>query len=164
MIRYARQLGAYVAFAVFIVWFANGPAFQVLKPQEAMVSLTFSHAGQRIGECRTLSQDELNTLAPNMRKPNDCPRERHPVRIRLTANDDLLLEETLLPSGIWRDGKSNVYLRMTVTSGEYQFLVAMNDSGSDNGFDVEEVATVSVAAGQNLVISYDELRETFTFN
>ena len=41
---------------------------------QAMVSVSFSHAGQRIQECRILTQEELNKLPPNMRKPEDCPR------------------------------------------------------------------------------------------
>ena len=54
-----------------------------------MVSLSFSRAGQRIRECRRLTQEELNRLPPNMRKPEDCPRERLPVRVLLEELEHL---------------------------------------------------------------------------
>ena len=169
MIRHVRQLLAFLLFPAFIVLFANGPEYRLLAPQEAIVSITFSHAGQRVGECRKLSQEELNELPPNMRKPNDCPRERHPVQIRLaaftenSADEKLLLEETLLPSGMWSDGKANIYRRLTMPAGKYRFKVGMKDSGGEYDFDYEQIANVTLTPGQNLVIHFDELQRTFTF-
>ena len=169
MIRYARQLLAFLLFPAFVVLFANGPEYRLLMPQEGMVSITFSHAGQRVGECRKLSQEELNELPPNMRKPIDCPRERHPVHIRLavltenSADEQLLIEETLLPSGMWSDGKANIYRRLTMPAGSYRFQVGMNDTGGDDNFDFEQIETVTLKPGQNLVIHFDELQRTFTF-
>jgi hypothetical protein len=161
--RLLQQIPAYLAFAAFVVFFASHPEYRLLAADEAVVSLTFSHAGKRVGECRILSQEELNELPPNMRKPNECPRERHPVFVQVLANDRLLIERHLAPSGIWSDGKTNVYERITLESGSYAFQVRMNDSGSAGGFDFEKTADVSIVPGQNLVISFDGLRETFTF-
>lgn len=161
MIRYLRQLLAYIAFAGVILMFASGPPYRMLESQEAIVSITFSHAGQRVGECHTLSQRELDELPPNMRKPSSCPRERHPVFVSLIANEQLLFAETLAPSGLWNDGKANVYRRITVQAGDYQLRMAMNDSGSDRTFDYERVESVSIKPGQNLVIGFNELLNDF---
>ena len=102
------QIVFFAAFAAVVGLLSIWPSYHVLGPQEALVSVTFSHAGERIGECRKLSQEELNKLAPNMRKPNVCPRERHPLYIELRADDRLVFAQTLSPSGLWNDGKSNI--------------------------------------------------------
>ncbi|MFT5500638.1 MAG: hypothetical protein ACI88G_000771 [Woeseiaceae bacterium] len=161
MIRYLRQVLAYIVFAGAVFLFASGPPYRMLEDQEAIVSITFSHAGQRIGQCRALSQEELDELPPNMRKPNDCPRERHLVYVSLFADEQLLFAETLAPSGLWNDGKANVYRRITVPAGDYELRMAMNDSGSDKTFDYERIESVSIKPGQNLVIGFDELLNDF---
>jgi D-3-phosphoglycerate dehydrogenase len=99
--KYAGQVIAYIAFAAIVGAFSVWPEIRLLASSEAMLSLTFSHAGQRVGECRQLTQQELDELPPNMRRPADCPRERHPVFVRLKANGVVLFEDTLLPSGLW---------------------------------------------------------------
>ena len=82
--KYAGQLIAYAAFFVLVAALSVRPELRLLGDQQAIVSLSFSHAAQRIGECQRLSQEELMALPPNMRKPDRCPRERHLLQVRLT--------------------------------------------------------------------------------
>jgi hypothetical protein len=145
----------YALFAVVVGALSVWPSYELLDEDHAIVSLVFSHAGERIGECRIFSQEELNKLAPNMRKPADCPRERHPVRVELRSGDRVLYEETLLPSGIWADGKASVYQRMMVQSGTHELFVGMNDSGEQSEFDYEKSVTLDLTPGRNLVIRFD---------
>jgi len=163
MSRYIGQFITYAAFATVIGLFSVWPEYRMLQEQEALVSVTFSHAAKRVGECRQLTQEELNELPPNMRKPNSCPRERHPMYVELRADGEVLLSQTLLPSGLWSDGKSNVYSRTTVSAGTHELFVGMNDSGSSDSFDYELSATVEIVPGQNLVVDFDGLSNTFVF-
>jgi hypothetical protein len=140
------------------------PEIRLLASSEAMLSLTFSHAGQRVGECRQLTQQELDELPPNMRRPADCPRERHPVFVRLKANGVVLFEDTLLPSGLWSDGKSNLYKRLRIDAGAYTLTMEMNDSGGTSTMDSERDFIVSVKPGQNLVIGFDTASRAFFLN
>lgn len=162
MMQLARQGVAYGIFCAFVWFLASHPAYRVLDADEAVISLTFSHAGQRVGECRSLTQDELNELPPNMRKPDSCPRERHPVFVSLTANGELWFESMLQPSGIWQDGKANVYRRLRAPAGSYQLRLGMSDTGSLDSFDVEQAVGVTLRPGQNLVIGFDDLSGKFT--
>ncbi len=160
----SRILGQIVAYGLFIAVvgaFSAWPGYRLLDEQEAIISLTFSHAAQRVEECRRLTQEELNALPPNMRKPDECPRERHRVHVEMRLNDRLLHSETALPSGLWNDGKANVYHRTTVDSGDYTLAVGMNDSGSDDGFDYVERRDVTLAPGQHLVVTFNDLQKTF---
>ncbi len=147
------EMLAYAAFAVVVGLLSVWPRYELVDATDAIVSLAFSHAANRVGECRTLTQAELEKLPPNMRKPSDCPRERHPIRLVLTSNGQQLYAATLPPSGIWADGKANVYERVHVAAGTHTLYVGMNDSGSD-GFDYELSKTLEIKPGSNVVVRF----------
>lgn len=161
MNRFLSQAIAYGVFISVLGVFSVWPGYRLLGEQEAIVSLTFSHAADRVGECRRLTQEELNELPPNMRKPDDCPRERHPVHVELRIDGTPVYSETALPSGLWSDGKANIYRRVTVNVGEHELYVGMNNSGTDTGFDFELRQDVTILSGQNMVITFDDLHQMF---
>ena len=90
MIRLLGQASAYGVFAIVIGLFSIWPQHRLLSEREAVVSVTFSHAAERIAACRRLTQEELNELPPNMRKPDECPRERHQVQVEMRVDDRLV--------------------------------------------------------------------------
>lgn len=147
---------AWACFAAVVGLLSVWPRYDTIKKDRAIVTVTFSHAANRVGECRTLTQEELNELPPNMRKPSECPRERHPVRIELRSGDAVLYREVLEPSGIWSDGKANIYQRVVVPARTHDLFVGMNDSGGEDGFDFEESRRIDIVAGRNVVVRFDE--------
>ena len=156
-----REIIMYAVFALVIGALSVWPHYQLMDEDRAIVSLVFSHPGERVAECRRLSQEELNRLPPNMRKPNECQRERHSVRVQLRSGDNVLYAETLPPSGIWADGKASIYQRLEVPSGVHQLFIGMNDSGGEAGFDFETSSTIDLQPGRNLVIQFDEETQQF---
>jgi hypothetical protein len=161
MMRFVNQVLAYAAFAAVLGVFSVWPGYRLLDEQQAIVSLTFSHAAQRVEECRRLTQEELNALPPNMRRPEECPRERHDIEVEMRIDDTLTYSGTVSPSGLWKDGKATVYNRTTIDAGEHDLFVGLNDSGPDTGFNYVVQRTVTIEPGQNIVISFDDLREAF---
>lgn len=159
-----REILAWAAFAAAIGLLSVWPRYRVVDEQDAVITVTFSHAAKRVGECRTLTQEELNKLPPNMRRPSECPRERFPIRVVLRSDDTVLSEDVLLPSGIWSDGKANVYRRIIVPSGQHDLFVGMNDSGGEAGFDYERSASIDIAPGRNVVIRFDTETQQFTIH
>ncbi len=159
--KLAGEIAAYAAFAAVVGLLSVWPRYELLGEDRALVSLVFSHAGERVGECRRLSQEELNKLPPNMRKPADCPRERYPVRIELRSGSEALYRKTLAPSGIWADGKASVYERIEVPAGAHDLFVGMNDSGGAEEFDFSRSETIDLFPGRNLVIQFDEQTQQF---
>jgi ferredoxin/coenzyme F420-reducing hydrogenase delta subunit len=163
---FARAPIALAAVALFLVItgaFSVWPKFQLLDDDMAMVSLSFSHAGQRIRECRMLTQEELNKLPPNMRKPEDCPRERRPVYVLFKSGDQTLYEATRRPTGLWKDGSANVYQRIEVEAGSMELFIGMNEHGQADGFDYSMSQKVDLAAGDHLVVEFDQTAATFFF-
>ena len=157
-----REAFAWAVFAVVVGLLSVWPRYEIVERGDAIVSLTFSHAGKRIGECRTLTQEELNKLPPNMRRPTECPRGRHPIRVELRSGDAVLFTGLLAPSGIWGDGKANVYRRFQVPAGTHELFIGMNDSGGESGFDYEALATIDISSGRNVVVSFDKHLQQFS--
>lgn len=161
MMRLIAQVAAYAAFAAVLGVFSVWPAYRLLDEQQAIVSLTFSHAAQRLQECRRLSPEELAALPPNMRRPEACPRERHDIKVEMRVDDALLFARTLSPSGLWKDGKATVYSRAAIDSGEHEIFVGMSDSGPGIGFDYVLRRRLLIEPGQNVVVSFDDLHGAF---
>ncbi len=98
-----------------------------------------------------------------MRKPEDCPRERLPVRVLLEANGTALYDELLPPAGLWRDGSAGVYQRLAVAAGPQRLFIGMNERGETDRFDYALEQVVELAPGQHVVVEFDAVRETFRF-
>jgi hypothetical protein len=150
----------YAVFMGVAVVFSAWPAYHQLQPDQAMISLSLSHSGQRVGECRQLTQEELNALPPNMRKPSECPRERHPLQLRFSVDDEVRYQRELRPTGIWDDGAATVYARIPVSSGSHRLEISMNDSGG-TADDYQRQMELELQPGQHLVIEFDELAGAF---
>jgi len=162
--KYFAQAVAYAVFAAIIGLFSIWPRYSMLAPDEAIISVSFSHAGTLIGECRQLSQEELNELPPNMRRPVECPRTRHALHFVLHLDEQQVFATTAAPSGIWQDGKSTIYRRLTVAAGRHSLGVGMNDAGGAGEGDVHVQRDVNLEPGQNLVIRFDSTIRHFIFD
>jgi len=163
LIRPLALVASYGLLALVTGWLSNSPAYQLLNPGQAMIALSFSHAGQRLHECHTLTQDELNKLPPNMRALTDCPRERHPVQVELRVDGEVVYKDSLMPSGLWDDGESSIYKRVTVNAGKRRVFIGMRDSGRTEGFDIQQEVQMDLSERQNLLIELDDLTQRFLF-
>lgn len=161
--QYIGQLVAYALFALAVGYFATQPAYTHLGPDEALIKLSFSHAGAHVQECRKLSQEELEQLPPNMRRPTECPRERVALLVELELDGKILYRDTLPPSGLSGDGASTAYQTFPVRAGTHQLVARLRDSRREEGFDYEQAADVSLAPQQNFVIDFRPERGGFLF-
>lgn len=161
--RLIGQLLSYAAFFALVALFSVAPELRLLDDNEAIVSLSFSHAANRVGECKRLSQEELMALPPNMRKPDECPRERHSLHVEFFVDNELAYETTLAPSGLWNDGKSTVYQRLRIPAGPHLLHIRMNDSGTQQGYDFDDSAMINLSSEQNLVVFFDASEQRFQF-
>ena len=139
------------------------PGFSQLETGNAIISLTFTHAGERLEECVKLSQEELNKLPPNMRKTSSCPRERYPVKVSFSVDDELMYSQILSPSGFWKDGESTAYKRIELPAGQHELFIGMSDSGRTEGFDFKGRTSIGLLKGQHVVVEFDHRLKTFIF-
>ncbi len=163
ILQYLGQAFAYLLIAVFIGYFATQPAYTYFDPGKAQIKLSFGHAGNHITECRRRTQEELNKLAPNMRRPLDCPRQRLPVLIELELDGELLYREALPPSGLAGDGVSTAYKRFAVDPGQHWLVARLRDSNRSEGFDQEKAAMITLSPHQNFVVDFRPSMGGFLF-
>ena len=150
-VRYLLQAFNYAVFMALVWYFSAAPAVRILADDEAMLTIAFAHAGQLREPCRRLSQEELNQLAPNMRKLEDCPRERSPVTIEAELDGELVYRGVLDPPGLFGDGGVDVYYSAKIPAGEHVLSLRMNDSVRIDGFNHELERQVSIDPAQVLL-------------
>lgn len=120
----------------------------------AMIKLGFAHGADRVEPCRQRTPEELQALPPNMRRPQECARERMPVVIEIHLDGELLYRDSLPPTGLAKDGPSRVYQRFAVPPGRHELVARLRDSRREEGFDYEKRAVVDLAPQQSLAIDF----------
>lgn len=154
-LRYLLQAFNYAIFMGLVWYFASAPAVRLIGKDEARLTIAFAHAGQLREPCRLLSQEELNKLAPNMRKLDDCPRERSPVVIEAELDGESVYSASLQPPGLFGDGGVDMFYSARIPAGEHRLSLKMNDSVRVEGFNHEFDQLVSIVPGQILLIGFD---------
>ena len=145
----------YSCFALAIGVFSRWPMYHPLKPDHALIKVSFVHHGVRVADCRPYTKEELAKLAPNMRAPMKCERERSPVQIELDIDGKTVFQKTANPSGLSRDGASTVYQRLNVPSGEHRITVRMKDNMKSPDFPYVHDSTVTLQPAQVMVIDFN---------
>ena len=148
------QAVCYAAFMAVVGYFATSPPYVHLREGDALVKLSLQHAGQRKEACHERTDEELAKLAPNMRAPTDCPRERASVRVAIEMDGKPLFDVTAPPTGFARDGASTVYRRITVPAGEHRFVARLGDT-ADGALGHLRTQAIVLKPGRVLVIDFD---------
>jgi hypothetical protein len=161
-LRYLAQAVLYAAFVAVIGYFSTSPRYEHLPPDEALIKLSFSHAGARKEACRERTAEELAKLAPNMRAQTVCPRERVPVTVEVALDDKPLFRVVAPPSGLAKDGASTVYRRVPVPAGMHRVGARLSDTPGGE-FNRGGDATIELKPGHVLVIDFDAESGKFVF-
>jgi hypothetical protein len=156
------QVALYAPFVALVGYFSTSPVYQHLAPDQALIRLSISHAAQRKSECRERTPEELAKLAPNMRAPLDCPRERAAVAVELELDGKLVVQAVAPPSGLTGDGASTVYRRLPVAAGTHRIVVRLRDRAG-GGFNYVREAELELKPGRVLVIDFHAARGGFEF-
>lgn len=148
------QVALYAAFAGVIGYFSSAPQYEHLPPDQALIKLSFSHHGERVAECHKRTAEELAKLAPNMRAPMECQRERSPVTVQLELDGKPLFAGSAPPAGLSKDGVSTLYRRFPVPAGEHLLAVKFNDNVRVKDFNYHREAKVNLKPAQILVVDF----------
>ena len=154
-LRYLLQAVNYTVFMALIWYFSTSPSIRILADDEAMITMAFAHAGDFREPCRKLSYEELAKLPPNMRKPEECPRERSPVVIEIKLNGEQLYFRSLDPPGLYQDGGVDVYFSTRVPAGRHHFEIRMNDSVRIDGYNHSHAQEIEIKPAQILLVRFN---------
>lgn len=152
-VRLMLQAAVFAGVALGIAWFATRPAYQYLAPGEAVIKLSFSHAGQPLKPCRRYTPQELAKLPFRERKATTCERGRWPVYVEFDLDGQRRYRALLKPAGLWNDGPSATYAKFTVPAGEHRVEARLRDRGGD-AFNYTTAGTVRLAPGENFVVDF----------
>ena len=152
--RYLGQGVLYALVAATLGYFSTAPSYTHFPPDQAMVRLSFTHGADPRGPCRQLTAEEMGQLAPNMRVPTVCPRERLPVHVELELDGVLLYKAALPPTGLNSDGPSRAYEAFAVPPGRHILTARLRDTDRSEGFDYDVSTEVDLVPGRHLVIDF----------
>lgn len=159
----AGQAVAYTAFALMIAYFASNPVYRHHDPGKALLKLSLTHAGQKVGECKERSAEELAKLPPNMRAKTSCGRERNSVTLEMDIDGVKVFSKTAKPAGLSGDGRSRFYDSREISVGRHVITARMRDGNDPNVFDQVAEVTVDLAPRQVFVVDFDEENGKFEF-
>ncbi len=148
------QIVFFAFFAIGLGYFSNSPSYTYHDPEMALIMVSFSHASERKEECRRFTPEEIAALAPNMRRPMDCKRERVPVYVEVMLDDKNLLSKSYSPTGLSKDGSASIYERITVKPGQHHLIAKLRDSRREEGFDYESDTSINIKPKELFVIDF----------
>ena len=163
ILRYPLQALNYTLFMLLVWYFSSSPSYTRLQPEQAVITVAFSHIGKRREECSQLSPEELARLPPNMRAPMDCPRERSPVTVQLLLDGKPLLEDVARAPGLYSDLGVDIYRSTKVPVGKHTLAVQMNDNVRVKGPTYVGEETVTLKPAQLLVVDFNAEAGKFFF-
>lgn len=143
-------------FMAVIGYFSTNPAYVHLPPEDALIKLSFSHAGQPKGACHERSKEELEKLPMYQRKVTKiCPRERVNVLVELEMDGAKILSETLKPGGLSHNSISSIYRRVPIKAGVHTLKASLNDDGGDH-FNYVHEETLDLEPGRIMLIDFHD--------
>jgi hypothetical protein len=152
-LSYLGQAAVYSALAALLGYFSDSPAYVHFPADEALIKLSLIHGGRK-ESCRTRTPEELERLAPNMRRAVVCSRERLPVVVELKLDGHDLYRAVLPPTGLFGDGPSQAYARFPVAPGPHELGMKLRDTARIEGWDYGREEDIDLKPLQNLAIDF----------
>ena len=162
IIRYPLQIFNYTVLMVLVWYFSIYPPYRQLEENQALITFTMSHVGKHVTECKKTSYEDLMKLPPNMRKPMDCPRERSPVVMELSLDNNVIYSHVAQPVGLYKDQGIDVYEDIKVPAGRHHIKVWINDDVKVEGPIYRYEQDVDIHVEQHLIIQFESKLNGFS--
>lgn len=154
-LRYVLQAINYSIFMGLIWYLSTSPSYRQLAEDEAVITISFSHAGELKELCRKRSQKELMALPPNMRAPMDCTRERSPIIIEALLDGAVMYQQTAEAPGLFKDSGVDIYHSAKVSAGSHHLAIKMDDSVLKKGFNHEFSQDIEIAPAKIFLVGFE---------
>ncbi len=154
-LKIVLQIFNYSLFMGVVWYFSLYPAYHQLDENQAMITFTLGHVGKHVQECRRMTQEELLKLAPNMRKPMDCTRERSPITMELQMDGKVIYNKIAPPLGLFKDQGIDIYQNIKVPAGKHHLLVWINDDVKVKGPTYRLEQDISLKPEQHMIIEFN---------
>jgi hypothetical protein len=162
-LRIVLQAITYAAFAVFVGYLSASPAYDYADPAKATIKLSLSHAAHRVKPCVRLTPEQIAELAPNMRRPESCERQRLPLTVELEIDGETTENIEATPSGLWSDGPASIYERFEVQPGMHTITARLRDSNRSEGWDYTHTEDAMLVPGRYFTVTFRAETGGFSF-
>jgi len=126
---------------------------------EGIVRLSWRAVGQRVEECRVLSEDELAALPAHMRRKEVCEGRLAPFALEAKLDGDPVLRRELRAAGAREDRPTYVFEELRVEPGPHRLDVVFAVAGSDGGPELSPLrlhAVIDVAPRSIVLVTRDD--------
>ena len=162
-LRLFLQAITYAVFAILVGYLSASPAYDYTDPGNATIKLSLSHAADRVKPCVRLTPEQIAELAPNMRRPETCERQRLPLTVELEIDGETVTTIEAPPSGLWNDGPASVYERFEVDPGRHTITARLRDSDRTEGWDYVHTEDVTLVASRYFTVTFRAETGGFAF-
>jgi hypothetical protein len=154
-LRYVLQAINYSVFMALIWYFSTSPSYRQLADDQAVLTISFAHAGELKEPCQRRTQEELMALPPNMRAPSNCSRERSPIVIEVLLDGEPMYTRTAEAPGLYNDSGVDIYHTAKVSAGSHHLAIKMDDSVLKEGFDHTFNQDIEINPAQILLVGFE---------
>jgi hypothetical protein len=162
-LRLFLQAITYALFAILVGYLSASPAYDYANPGDATIKLSLSHAADRVEPCVRLTPEQIAELAPNMRRPETCERQRLPLTGQLEIDGETVANIEAPPSGLWNDGPASIYERFDTEPGLHTITARLRDSNRTEGWDYVRTEDVTLVAGRYFTVTFRAETGGFSF-
>lgn len=140
-----RGMGAAFAAAVtaLIIWLSRWP-YTAEADESAVIRLSWRARGERVQECRELTEAERRQLPLHMQGVEVCEGEVGPYRLQVTLNGAPVIDDTVRASGARQDRPLYVYRELRVPAGRQRLSVGFSRLGESGAHRADGRAVPSV--------------------
>lgn len=163
LFRWPVCILTYVAFGAAVGYLSIAPRYDYASAEMAQVKVSLSHAAERVEPCVQLTPQQIAELAPNMRRTEQCERQRLPLTIELDVDERTVLRLVAPPSGLWGDGPSSVYERFTLAPGAHRITARLRETDRSEGWDYTHTEDVTLRAGRYFSVTFKAETGGFKF-
>ena len=153
-LRMFLQAATYAGFIIVVGYLSASPAYDYADPGNATIKLSLSHAANRVKPCVRLTPEQIAELAPNMRRPETCERERLPLTVELEIDGETMATIEAAPSGLWNDGPASIYERFEAEPGRHTLTARLRDSNRTEGWDYVHTEDVTLLASRYFTVTF----------
>jgi len=154
-LRYFLQAINYSVFMGLIWYLSTSPVYRQLEDNQAVLTISFAHAGEIKEPCQKRTQKELMALPPNMRAPMNCSRERSPIVIEALLDGLPMYAHTAEAPGLFNDSGVDIYHSVKISAGSHHLAIKMDDSVLKEGFDYTFSQDINIKPAQILLVGFE---------
>lgn len=134
------------------LYLSDGP-YRTVRMEKAAFVVSLKHAGDIVKS--TQNVDDSNVL-PHMRRQRPIERVRVGVRLRVTIDDSLYVQNVYDPGGLFNDGLSIGISELGIEPGRHSIVVEIDNTEDTSRWTHSWTSNLDFVAAERRILVFDE--------